>query len=138
LKRKRGSAFGMRLGAPTNRPKNIVTLPAVYIRPNLTLHHKLDSRILWHNARAAIIIRPRNLASPHLNSSPDSKLFSIAQADTKSNPTALASAMFNSQLRLLNALRGNSKPIMTFLGLPSFRAAQMVAQTGLDVGIKYK
>jgi 4-hydroxy-2-oxoheptanedioate aldolase len=54
-----------------------------------------------------------------------------------SNPTALASAKFNPQLRLLNALRGNSKPIMTFLGLPSFRAAQMVAQTGLDVGIKY-
>ena len=40
----------------------------------------------------------------------------------------------NPQLRLLNALRANSKPIMTFLGLPSFRAAQIVAQIGVDVG----
>ncbi|KAJ5914572.1 hypothetical protein N7504_003455 [Penicillium tannophilum] len=38
----------------------------------------------------------------------------------------------NPQLRLLNALRRGSKPIMTFLGLPSFRTAQIVAQTGLD------
>lgn len=40
----------------------------------------------------------------------------------------------NPQLRLLNALRAGSKPIMTFLGLSTFRAAQIVAQTGLDVG----
>ena len=39
----------------------------------------------------------------------------------------------NPTLRLLNSLRAGSKPIMTFLGLPSFRTAQMVAQTGLDV-----
>ncbi|KAI9044847.1 HpcH/HpaI aldolase family protein [Aspergillus affinis] len=38
----------------------------------------------------------------------------------------------NPQLRLLNALRANAKPIMTFLGLPSFRTAQIVAQTGVD------
>ncbi|KAF3397795.1 2-keto-3-deoxy-L-rhamnonate aldolase [Penicillium rolfsii] len=38
----------------------------------------------------------------------------------------------NPHLRLLNALRANAKPIMTFLGLPSFRTAQVVAQTGLD------
>ncbi|KAL3433910.1 Pyruvate/Phosphoenolpyruvate kinase-like domain-containing protein [Aspergillus tetrazonus] len=38
----------------------------------------------------------------------------------------------NPRLRLLNALRANAKPIMTFLGLPSFRTAQIVAQTGLD------
>ncbi|KAL2811261.1 2,4-dihydroxyhept-2-ene-1,7-dioic acid aldolase [Aspergillus granulosus] len=36
------------------------------------------------------------------------------------------------QLRLLNALRANAKPILTFLGLPSFRTAQVVAQTGVD------
>ncbi|GLA13892.1 hypothetical protein AnigIFM62618_011309 [Aspergillus niger] len=41
-------------------------------------------------------------------------------------------ATFNPQLRLLNALRANAKPILTFLGLPSFRTAQIVAQTGLD------
>ena len=41
----------------------------------------------------------------------------------------------NPRLRLLNALRANAKPIMTFLGLPSFRTAQIVAQTGLDVGV---
>jgi 4-hydroxy-2-oxoheptanedioate aldolase len=42
----------------------------------------------------------------------------------------------NPQLRLLNALRANAKPIMTFLGLPSFRAAQIVAQTGVDVSFQ--
>lgn len=41
----------------------------------------------------------------------------------------------NRRLRLLNALRAGSKPIMTFLGLPSFRTAQVVAQTGVDVSI---
>jgi len=41
----------------------------------------------------------------------------------------------NPQLRLWNALRANVKPIMTFLGLPSFRTAQIVAQTGVDVSI---
>lgn len=41
----------------------------------------------------------------------------------------------NPRLRLLNALRAGSKPIMTFLGLPSFRTAQVVAQTGVDVSI---
>lgn len=45
----------------------------------------------------------------------------------------LTTKVCNSQLRLLNALRAGSNPIMTFMGLPSFRTAQMVAQTGLDV-----
>lgn len=52
---------------------------------------------------------------------------------TMSRPTTITSTGHNPQLRLLNALRAGSKPIMTFLGLPSFRAAQIVAQTGLDV-----
>ncbi|KAJ5994207.1 Pyruvate/Phosphoenolpyruvate kinase-like domain-containing protein, partial [Penicillium sp. IBT 35674x] len=47
-------------------------------------------------------------------------------------PSAMTASIHNPQLRLLNALRGGSKPIMTFLGLPSFRTAQIVAQTGLD------
>ena len=55
-----------------------------------------------------------------------------------SKPTSLANVTSNPQLRLLNALRNGSKPIMTFMGLPSFRAAQIVAQTGLDVGLRYK
>jgi 4-hydroxy-2-oxoheptanedioate aldolase len=54
------------------------------------------------------------------------------------NPTALANVTSNPQQRLLNALRNGNKPIMTFMGLPSFRAAQIVAQTGLDVGLRYK
>lgn len=45
------------------------------------------------------------------------------------------SKVYNPRLRLLNALRAGTKPIMTFMGLPSFRTAQMVAQTGLDVSI---
>lgn len=55
-----------------------------------------------------------------------------------SKSAAIADAPINPQLRLLNALRNGSRPIMTFMGLPSFRAAQMVAQTGLDVGHRYK
>ncbi|KAJ5671420.1 2-4-dihydroxyhept-2-ene-1-7-dioic acid aldolase, partial [Penicillium longicatenatum] len=47
-------------------------------------------------------------------------------------PTVMMASTHNPQLRLLNALRGGTKPIMTFLGLPSFRTAQIVAQTGLD------
>lgn len=46
----------------------------------------------------------------------------------------MTTSIQNPRLRLLNALRANSKPIMTFLGLPSFRTAQIVAQTGVDVG----
>ncbi|KAJ5172206.1 Pyruvate/Phosphoenolpyruvate kinase-like domain-containing protein [Penicillium capsulatum] len=44
----------------------------------------------------------------------------------------MISSICNPQLRLLNALRANAKPIMTFLGLPSFRTAQVVALTGVD------
>ncbi|KAE8150462.1 Pyruvate/Phosphoenolpyruvate kinase-like domain-containing protein [Aspergillus avenaceus] len=47
-------------------------------------------------------------------------------------PSAITSTLHNPALRLLNALRANTKPIMTFLGLPSFRTAQIVAQTGVD------
>jgi 4-hydroxy-2-oxoheptanedioate aldolase len=47
----------------------------------------------------------------------------------------MTSLIRNPQLRLLNALRENAKPIMTFLGLPSFRTAQVVALTGVDVSI---
>ncbi|KAJ5471003.1 hypothetical protein N7530_008360 [Penicillium desertorum] len=49
-----------------------------------------------------------------------------------SYPSAITTLIKNPQLRLLNALRADSKPIMTFLGLPSFRTAQVVAQTGVD------
>lgn len=49
--------------------------------------------------------------------------------------SAVTTSINNPQLRLLNALRANTKPIMTFLGLPSFRSAQIVAQTGVDVSI---
>lgn len=45
----------------------------------------------------------------------------------------MTTKIHNPQLRLLNALRANNKPIMTFMGLPSFRTAQVVAQTGVDV-----
>ncbi|RAH77793.1 2,4-dihydroxyhept-2-ene-1,7-dioic acid aldolase [Aspergillus japonicus CBS 114.51] len=44
----------------------------------------------------------------------------------------MATSLFNPQLRLLNALRAGAKPVMTFLGLPSFRTAQIVAHTGVD------
>ncbi|GLA09402.1 hypothetical protein AnigIFM60653_011723 [Aspergillus niger] len=44
----------------------------------------------------------------------------------------MATALLKPQLRLLNALRAGTKPVMTFLRLPSFRTAQMVAQTGVN------
>ncbi|SCV36722.1 related to 2,4-dihydroxyhept-2-ene-1,7-dioic acid aldolase [Fusarium fujikuroi] len=46
--------------------------------------------------------------------------------------SALTTTIQNPQLRLLNALHANKRPIMTFLGLPSTRTAQLVASTGLD------
>ncbi|CAH0027967.1 unnamed protein product [Clonostachys rhizophaga] len=46
--------------------------------------------------------------------------------------TPLTTKVVNPHLRLLNMLRKGSKPVMTFLGLPSIRTAQVVAQTGLD------
>lgn len=49
----------------------------------------------------------------------------------------MTTSIHNPQLRMLNALRANSKPIMTFLGLPSFRTAQVVAQSGVDVSISH-
>ncbi|KAJ4185999.1 hypothetical protein NW767_012738 [Fusarium falciforme] len=44
----------------------------------------------------------------------------------------LTTTVHNPQLRLLNALHADSGPIMTFLGLPSSRTAQLVASTDLD------
>ncbi|KAF5981965.1 2,4-dihydroxyhept-2-ene-1,7-dioic acid aldolase [Fusarium bulbicola] len=44
----------------------------------------------------------------------------------------IAAPVRNPRLRMLNALRANGKPIMTFLGLPSLRTAQIVASTGVD------
>lgn len=51
--------------------------------------------------------------------------------------SAITTSIHNPCLRLLNALRADAKPIMTFLGLPSFRSAQIVAQTGVDVSISH-
>lgn len=42
-------------------------------------------------------------------------------------------AQHNPSLRVLNALKSNAKPVLTFMGLPSLRTAQVVAATGLDV-----
>lgn len=50
-------------------------------------------------------------------------------------PSPISSSQHNPRLTLLNALRAKSKPITTFLGLPSLRAAQIVAQTGLQVSV---
>ncbi|CAI7617430.1 unnamed protein product [Penicillium palitans] len=47
-------------------------------------------------------------------------------------PTAVTTRVDNPRLRLLNMLREGSKPIMTFMGLPSFRTAQVVALCGVD------
>ncbi|KAJ5633231.1 hypothetical protein N7490_009570 [Penicillium lividum] len=46
--------------------------------------------------------------------------------------SARTSLTHNPALRFSNGLRANAKPILTFMGLPSFRTAQVVAQTGVD------
>lgn len=51
-------------------------------------------------------------------------------------PSAMTTRVDNPRLRLLNMLRNDSRPIMTFMGLPSFRTAQVVALTGVDVSKK--
>ncbi len=50
------------------------------------------------------------------------------------NKTAQTTSISNPRLRLLNALKHNEKPIMTFSTLPSVRTAQVIAQSGVDVG----
>lgn len=50
--------------------------------------------------------------------------------------TLAKSTVSNPRLRMLNALRAGEKPITTFMGLPSFRTAQIVAQSGLDVSLE--
>ncbi|BCS24449.1 HpcH/HpaI aldolase family protein [Aspergillus puulaauensis] len=47
-------------------------------------------------------------------------------------PTPLTTPLQNPRLRLLNKLRQNAFPLMTFMALPSVRIAQIIALTGLD------
>jgi 4-hydroxy-2-oxoheptanedioate aldolase len=49
-----------------------------------------------------------------------------------SYPTPQTTTIQNPRLRLLNALRKNEYPLMTFMALPSVRMAQIVALTGVD------
>ena len=82
---------------------------------------------------------PRLLVITTIDSGPnytfDQEYYSLGKTlrSRMSYPSAMTTLINNPQLRLLNALRANSKPIMTFMGLPSFRTAQVVAQTGVDV-----
>lgn len=47
-------------------------------------------------------------------------------------PTAQTTKVQNSRLRMLNKLKANEYPLMTFVAIPSVRQAQIVALTGLD------
>ncbi|KAL4763036.1 HpcH/HpaI aldolase family protein [Aspergillus foveolatus] len=49
-----------------------------------------------------------------------------------SHPTPLTTTIRNPRLRLLNKLRQNAYPLMTFMALPSVRIAQILSLTGLD------
>ncbi|KAL2829542.1 Pyruvate/Phosphoenolpyruvate kinase-like domain-containing protein [Aspergillus cavernicola] len=49
-----------------------------------------------------------------------------------SYPTPLNTPIQNPRLRLLNKLRNNEFPLMTFMALPSVRMAQIIALTGVD------
>jgi hypothetical protein len=66
---------------------------------------------------------------------PNTRNFSSISQPTMSYISAVTSVTHNPYLRLLNGLRSNKKPVMSFLGLPSFRTAQVIAQTGVDVSI---
>ncbi|KAL4804948.1 Pyruvate/Phosphoenolpyruvate kinase-like domain-containing protein [Aspergillus unguis] len=46
--------------------------------------------------------------------------------------TPLTTTIQNPRLRLLNKLRANEFPLMTFMALPSVRIAQIISLTGLD------
>ena len=56
-------------------------------------------------------------------------------AISKQWPTAHSTTIQNSRMRLLNKLKENEKPMMTFMAIPSVRMAQIVALTGLDVSV---
>ncbi|KAL4932154.1 HpcH/HpaI aldolase family protein [Aspergillus undulatus] len=47
-------------------------------------------------------------------------------------PTPLTTTIQNPRLRLLNKLRNNEYPLMTFMAIPSVRQAQIIALTGVD------
>jgi 4-hydroxy-2-oxoheptanedioate aldolase len=47
-------------------------------------------------------------------------------------PTALTTKIENPRLRILNKLKANEYPLLTFVAIPSVRQAQIVALTGLD------
>jgi 4-hydroxy-2-oxoheptanedioate aldolase len=49
--------------------------------------------------------------------------------------TAHTTKVENTRLRLLNKLKSNEYPLMTFMAIPSVRMAQIVALTGLDAVI---
>lgn len=47
-------------------------------------------------------------------------------------PTPQTTEIANSRLRVLNKLKNDEYPLMTFMAIPSLRQAQIVALTGLD------
>ncbi|OAK93527.1 Phosphoenolpyruvate/pyruvate domain-containing protein [Phaeosphaeriaceae sp. SRC1lsM3a] len=51
---------------------------------------------------------------------------------SKEVPTAHTKEVNNPRLRLLNKIKANEYPLMTFVAIPSVRQAQIVALTGLD------
>ena len=53
-------------------------------------------------------------------------------AQRSSYLTARTTSIQNPRLRLLNRLRANEVPILTFIDIPSVRQAQLVAKTGVD------
>ncbi|OCF31061.1 2,4-dihydroxyhept-2-ene-1,7-dioic acid aldolase [Kwoniella heveanensis BCC8398] len=50
-------------------------------------------------------------------------------------PSALTTTVQNPRLKLMNQLRTGQTALMTFIGLPSVRLAQIVSSTGLDAVI---
>jgi hypothetical protein len=101
-----------------------------------------EFHVIWHCHISITSIVAFNLTAPFLVFQRDQ--WTAWVVDQKPLDCALlySSAMTtpiqNPRLRLLNALRAGSKPILTFLGLPSFRTAQIVAQTGVDVSACFK
>ncbi|KAM0750916.1 2,4-dihydroxyhept-2-ene-1,7-dioic acid aldolase [Meredithblackwellia eburnea MCA 4105] len=56
----------------------------------------------------------------------------VSAPENKVWPTAHTTTIKNERLRLLNKLKANEFPLMTFMAIPSVRHAQIVALTGLD------
>lgn len=104
-------------------------------RPSIKNNAIVVATTISTGLQQCLLLNPFSVVQFQLFIDPGFTIRTSKRRLTMSFPSASTSITHNPRLRFLNALRTGSKPIATFLGLPSFRTAQVVAQTGLDVRI---